>query len=131
MLKEITQFIENKTTSFTIGTNLFAGFRPDSPDRCVGILEMGGSAVYFDLPDRSDKMIQALSRAADYWDSRADSFEIYDILHGSTGWTLPVVGTDEYYAMVIEAVSDPQYLGTDQNGRHQFSTNYIFKIRDV
>lgn len=134
MLKAICQFIENKT-SFVKGTTLQVGWRPSSaPDRCNLVAESGGGGTIFDLPDRVDKMIQVLSRATTYFDARDDAQEIYDVLHGAAGWELPeVVVGEKYQAMVIEAVSVPQYLGTDEGGgkgRHEFSTNYIFRIRD-
>lgn len=131
MLKAICKFIENQTSSFTIGDTLQAAWRPiDAPNRCTLIAESGGGSVIFDLPDRADKMIQALSRATTYFDARDDAYEIYDALHGTAGWELPeVIAGDKYQAMVIEAVAPPQYLGIDEKGRHEFSTNYVWKIR--
>ena len=138
MLQEIAKFIENKTATFTIGTNLFEGHRlQDAPDRCTCILETGGSSLYFDLPDRVDKMIQVLSRSKSYVTARADAWEIFNALHtgayGSAGHTLAAVAPaiQNYVAMTIEAVSDPQYIGQDEKRRYEFSTNYLFKIRNA
>jgi len=36
----------------------------------------------------------------------------------------------EYETMVIEPISDPQYIGQDEKGRFEFSTNFIFRIKD-
>lgn len=132
MLKAICKFIENQTSSFIIGDTLQVAWRPlDAPDQCTLIAESGGGGTIFDLPDRADKMIQVLSRATTYFDARDDAQEIYDVLHGAAGWELPeVVAGKKYQAMVIEAVEVPQYLGIDEKGRHEFSVNYIFKIRD-
>lgn len=133
MLKAICQFIENKT-SFVKGTTLQVAWRPlDAPDRCILVAESGGGSVIFDLPDRTDKMIQILARGRPnyYFDPRDDSYEVYNVLHGAAGWELPeVVAGDKYQAMVIEAVSVPQYLGIDEKSRHEFSCNYIWKIRN-
>jgi len=131
MLKAICQFIEDKT-GFVKGTTLQVGWRPqDAPDRCILVAESGGGSLYFDLPDRVDKMIQVLSRATTYFDARDDAQEIYDALHGAAGWELPeVVVGKKYQAMIIEAVSIPQYLGIDEKGRHEFSTNFVWKIRN-
>lgn len=130
MLKEIVQFIEDKT-SFVIGTDLFAGHRlQDAPDQCQVVLETGGSALHFDLTDRVDKMIQVISRAKTYFTAREDAMEVFDALHtgdyGAAGHTLTT-----YVVMVIEAVSDPQYIGQDEKGRYEFSCNYQFKIRNA
>jgi len=131
MLKAVSQFIEDKT-SFVKGTTLQVGWRPlTAPNRCVLVAEAGGGSVYFDLKDRADKMIQILARSENYWDARDDSYEVYNVLHGAAGWELPeVVAGDKYQAMVIEAVAIPQYLGIDEKGRHEFSCNYIFRIRE-
>lgn len=130
MLKAVCQFIEDNT-SLVIGTTLQVAWRPlDAPDRCTLISESGGGSTYFDLKDRADKMIQALSRAFDYFDANADAQEIYNFLHGAAGWELPeVVAGKKFQAMVIEAVNVPQYLGLDEKDRHEISTNYIFRIR--
>ena len=137
MLKEIVQFIEDKT-SFVIGTDLFAGHRiPEAPDQCQVVMETGGSGLNFDLTDRVDKMIQVISRAKTYFTARADAREIFDALHagayGMAGHTLAAVApaVQDYEAMTIEAISDPQYIGQDEKGRYEFSTNYLFRIRNA
>jgi hypothetical protein len=32
--------------------------------------------------------------------------------------------------MTVEALAIPQYLGVDDNRRHLFSTNYIFRMEE-
>jgi len=134
MIKEVTQFIATKV-GLTIGTNFFAGHRPqDAPDDCDCVLETAGGSVYPDIPDRVDKHIQVLSRARTYFTARARAWAIYDALYrnyslGSAGWTLPNVVGDDYVAMVIEPLASPQYIDLDEKLRHEFSTNYVFRIR--
>lgn len=138
MLKEITKFIETKTATFVIGTNLFEGHRlQDAIDRCTCILETGGSGLHFDLTDRVDKMIQVLSRSKTYFTARADAWEVFNALHtgayGSAGHTLTAVAPaiQDYEVMTIEAISDPQYVGQDEKRRYEFSTNFMFRIRNA
>lgn len=138
MLKEIAKFIEDKTATFVIGTNLFEGHRlQDAPDRCTCILETGGSSLDFDLTDKIDKMIQVLSRSKTYFTARADAWEVFNALHtgtyGMAGHTLAAVAPaiQDYEAMVIEAISDPQYIGQDEKRRYEFSCNYLFRIRNA
>ena len=137
MIKEVTQFIANKA-SLTIGTDLFAGHRPqDAPDACDAILEASGGSVEFDLPERADPVFQVLSRATTYFTARARAWAIYDAIFrdhtdGSAGWTLPIVTVgEEYEAMIIEPSATPQYIGQDENGRYEFSTNYLMKIKKL
>ena len=138
MIKEITKFIESKT-SFVINADLFAGHRPEgAPDRCQVVLESSGGSIISDLPDRADMVIQILSRGNPkyYFQPRDDAWTIYDALfrnhpYGSAGWTLPVIiPGKEYEAMVIIPLAIPQNIGQDEKLRWEFSTNYIVKIRD-
>jgi hypothetical protein len=123
MIKEISQFIASKT-SFVIGDTLQVGHRlQNAPDRCQTVLETGGGHPYFDLPDRIDKAIQIMSRAKTYFNARDDAWEVFNAIHGTAGWQL--TGSKEI--MTIEALADPQYIGQDEKGRYEFSTNYIFK----
>lgn len=141
MIKEISKFIADES-GFTLGTTLQATRRTDaSPDRCNVVLESGGSTVYYDLPDRVDKMIQVISRAKTYEDARDDAWTIYKALFpnltddslplGSMTLSAIAPATQDYEAMTIEPLADPQYIGQDDKGRYEFSTNYLFRIQNV
>ena len=132
MIQEIAKFIETRT-SFVIGTTLRVGRRTqNSPDRCQVVLESAGGGVYFDLPDRGDVLIQVISRATTQMNARDDAWEIYKAIHGTAGWTLPVITSGVIYeAMTIEAVATPQYIGEDEKRRHEFSTNYVWQIKNA
>ena len=142
MLKEFASFVADKT-SFVKGSTLQVGFRPTSaPDRCNVIIESVGGESFFDMPHRVDQVFQILSRSergkkASIWQARDDAWEIFNTLTAnlpgllkSSGWDLPVVDK-AYIAMIIEAVASPQYIGYDEQGRFEYSTNYIVKIRDA
>lgn len=147
MLKEFAKFVQSKT-SFVTGTTLQVGHRPQSaPDRCSVILESVGGSPDFDLPDRIDKIFQIISRSEapghltteGIFDARDDAWEIFNALTGnlpgvlkSAQWTFPVVVVGvEYIANVIEALSDPRYMGTDEVGRFEYTADYLVKIRNV
>ena len=144
MLKEFAEFIESKT-SFVVGTTLQVGFQPlESPDRCSSILESIGGVPYFDIPGKIDKTFQILSRStrgkeANIFDARDDAWEIFNALTAnlpglikSSGWTLPIVVVGvEYVADTIEAMNDPAYIGQDKQGRFEYSTNYIVRLRNA
>ena len=145
MLKEFAKFVESKT-SFVSGSTLQVGHRPlTAPDRCNVIIESVGGSPNYDLPDQIEKVFQIISRSETpghpttkgMWDARDDAWEIFNALTAnlpglikSAQWTLPVVDK-AYVAMVIMALSDPAYIGTDERGRFEYSTNYIVKIRDA
>ena len=132
MIKEIAEFIED-LTPYTIGTQLFAGFwNSEAPDLASVVREISTSELFFFLPDRKNAMIQVVTRGEDYHDSRDMAYVIYNALHTRSARDLPMVTSGEnYVAMVIEAVTTPQYILEDEKGRHIFSTNFIFRLRDA
>jgi hypothetical protein len=132
MIKELAQYIEDNT-DFVIDTDLFAGFRPaDAPDRCVVVLESTGGAVNSYFPDAGEKLIQILSRATSYWDARVDIYTVFDLLKSKAQITFPIIVSDTAYkAEFIEAQSFPQSIQQDEEGRWEFSANFIIRIREL
>lgn len=138
MIREIAQFIEDMTHGyFTIGDNLFVGFLPQEtagvavPTRCAVVLENVPARVDGQLPDLAEKFIQVWNRAADFYDARDDAHVIFGVLHGASGWHLPVVesGEPDYFAMAIDAVGSPAPIrAPNEKGDFEFSTNYAFRI---
>lgn len=132
MLMEIAQFISNNT-ALVIGTDLFVGHRPQAAQaRCTVLLERSGGIEYFDLPDKVDWALQVLSRSDSYMTAREDAMLIHALLHGAAGWTLPVITSgDAYYLETAEAQAFPAYIGMDEKGNYEFSTNYVLRVRAV
>ena len=160
MIKEVTQFIENLTLGppWVIGVNLFAGAVPiknkdgdEVPKRYLAVLENAGGALlenvggvvtatppsavgdasYF--PRYVEKAIQLLNRAEDYLAARDDAHALFDALHQTAGWNLPVVDAGpQYLAIVIDAQSDPAPLDNPgEKSLFVFSCNYIWKIEEA
>ena len=137
MIQEVAAFIADKA-GLTVGTDLFEGHRPQGTiDACDLLQETTGGEIFFDLPERADPVFQVLSRAKNYVAARARAYIIYkaiyrDWIYGAAGFTLPVVTVgEEYEAMIIEPLAPPQYMGQDEKGRFEFSTNYMFKIKKL
>ena len=139
MIKEIAVFIATES-GFILGDTLQVAHRTDdSPDQCSVVLESVGAGIHPDLPDKLDKMIQVISRAETYMDALDDALVIFNALCGSVaGSELPlgireilaVAPATQDYEAVIEALAGPQYIGQDEKGRYEFSTNYIFRIQN-
>ena len=72
-----------------------------------------------------------MSRAADYQTARADSWKIFDAIDGTAGWRIAalVSGGQAYEAQTIEAQAVPQWIGQDEKGNHEFSANYVFRMK--
>ena len=144
MIKEITTFIRDKAAllpvpvALVIDADLFAGHRPqEAANDCDVVLETTGGEAFFELPERADPVIQVLSRGETYFTARARAHVIFDAIFrmhtfGSAGWTLPVIVAGvKYEAMVIVPLAPPQHIGQDEKLRHEFSTNYVFKLKRI
>ena len=133
MFREICTFIAARS-GFVIGSTLQTGrHAQNAPVRCVLVSESGGMPYFYPNTDMADLTIQVLSRAEKYFDARADIYAVHNAIHGTSGWNLPRLdgaSGEDYLAMTIEALAVPQYLGEDDNRRHLFSANYIFRMEE-
>jgi hypothetical protein len=128
MLKELATWICTLVPGLTLGGNVQYGFRAqDAPVRCHTLLDNGGPAD-FDLPYRTDMMLQVATRGEDIGQAREDAWAIYSAIHGTSGWTIgPIVsGGQQYKLWSIGAMAKPQYVGQDEKGTgFEFSCNYL------
>lgn len=127
MIEEFCKFIEDHTT-LVRGSTLQVGHRvPNAPDNCAVVLESGGGVPnnYSRSVNMVDKMIQITTRGKTFFIARDMAYEIFDFLKGQAGWNLPDLSGIKYLAMVINAITDPQWIGLDKKGRFEFSTNYM------
>lgn len=132
MFDEICALIQT-LTGFAIGSKLQYGhWAQDKPQRAVLVSEAGGTAEFYPNVDVIDVAIQVLCRAETYKQAREDAYIVFRALHGTNNWNLPrIVGSgSDYLAMTVDAVGIPYYLGVDNNRRHLFSTNYIFRMEE-
>lgn len=132
MFKEIVTLISG-LTGFAIGGKLQYGHSlQKAPVRCVLVQETGGEPNFY-CTDMVNVMIQVLTRAEKYKEAREDAWAVYHAIHGTSGWELPRLdglSGENYLAMTVEALYAPQYLGEDDNRRHLFSTNYVFRMEE-
>lgn len=147
------------TQTWTVGTNCFAGHIPvrnfagdDIPVRYLGVLETAGGAVLENVggvvtatppsapgdtdtywPKYIEKAVQLLNRAKSYFVAHDDAEELYEALHNTAGWNLPIVnGGPQYMACVIDAYGPPQPVeNPGKSGLYIFSTNYTWKIEEA
>lgn len=133
MLVEVGNCIELMTGgSFVLGDNLLIGWRPDdAPNRCAVCLEQAGGEVYGDLPDRVDLHVQVLTRSYDYHEARDDAYEIFRAIHGKCCKTLPIESGANYKNEIIDAIAAPFYIGQDDKGRFEFTTNYVWFFKEA
>jgi len=131
MIREIATLIST-LTGWTIGSDLQVGHRAqDAPERCRLVSEAGGGESNYYIPDSMNVNIQIITRAKTYMTARDDAWVAFEKLQGTAGWNMPNLASGpDYLAEVIEAIMTPQYIGQDANGLFEFSTNYIFRVRE-
>ncbi len=133
MLKELAAWICTRVAGLTLGANVQFGFRAqDAPVRCHTLLDSGGPSD-FDLPYRKDKMLQIATRGETIEQAHDDAWTIYDAIHGTSGWVIgPLVsGGQTYKIWSITGQAKPQYLGQDEKGGFEYSTNYLLLMSPV
>jgi hypothetical protein len=111
------------TADLTLGTNLFLGRLPDSPDTCVGLIQTGGLAptdTYgTSFPPLETQGLQTLVRAASYATGEALAVDIFKSLLSVENETL----TSTLY-LKIEANQSPFALERDEQERVVMSCNF-------
>lgn len=102
--------------SLTLGTNLYLGRLPDSPDTCVAIFETGGT-----LPEQTmggtlavleRPRVQVVTRRAGYSDARTLAYNVWNTLEGVANESLS--GTR---FLRVSAVQSPYPLERDSSDR--------------
>jgi hypothetical protein len=95
---------------------------------CV-ILERTPAVVNGQLPDYVEKAIQVWNRNTTYFSAREDAFQIFECLHGFTGWDMPlIIAGKQYHSWIIDAIGEPAPLMNPNDTKlFEFSTNYVFK----
>jgi len=111
-------------TTLTLGTNLFLGRLPDTPDTCVALIETGGLAAVeamggSTLPAYTQPRAQVLVRAAAYSDASDLATDIYKKVQLIDNEALSGVTY-----LRATGIQSPFYLERDGQERAVFSCNY-------
>ena len=116
---DIATYLSTSTSTWTLGTNIFAGNMPYTPNTCCSVTQTQGLP-----PQKTTDMefpgFQVKVRAAAYTTAQSLINDIFDALHRLTNTTMS--GRVYYW---IEAQGGPSYLGRDQANRALFSCNFI------
>src|ERR1051325_6921886 len=121
LLDEIGAYLQSLSLG-TVGTDLFLGSTPDSPDACVTVREYGGEAPEFTLGPSvayEQPRIQIVCRAgvADYAAARTKAEAIYRALNVAEA-TLSAT-----HYLRIEPLQSPFPIGRDENNRWEIAFN--------
>lgn len=115
------------TYSESPGGNVFVGYLPSAPNRCVAVLPSGGYEADAGLPyDRPS--IQVIVRGDDDPVWALDTWQlVYSALVALRNVTLPD-GT--YLVSLLPIQSGPIHLGKDDSHRYQYGMNLESEIRN-
>lgn len=105
--------------------NAFIDRLPNTPDLAVGIFTGGGGRPGVNRGARYPTLeFQVRGSAASPLTAQALAQAIHDAWHGLGATLLAAGGTTIAGARCAQ--SAPTYIGTDDNGRHQYSVNVEF-----
>jgi hypothetical protein len=109
----------------------FVATMPASPDAAVALMPSGGQPTNsHDGYDEPSLQIIVRSAAHDPRPGYARARAIYSHLVGLHGVTLDEGGDDEVRVIrTVASQSDPFPLGADENGRHEWTLNFVFRVR--
>lgn len=108
-----------------VGTNIFWGQLPDSPDACIALYETGGFQPPAELPE-AEPTIQIRARAASYTAAQTTIWAAFNALFPKTtdSKTLAVNSRMVH----VQALQSPASIGKDQKGRAEFVVNFKFNM---
>ena len=124
LLDDVGAYLDSQLVTLTIGTNLFLGRMPDTPDTCVAIYEYGGDAPISTMgsdamPPVEQPRIQILCRAPGYSSARSLALSCWTVVEAVLNETLS--GT-RYHR--ITANQSPFPLERDSHDRVLFAQNF-------
>jgi len=124
MINDVYTYLDAQT-SLTAGTDLFKSRLTESPNNQVVIYNTGGLEPDRYLPT-ADPTFQVLVRNTSYATGQSLVNDIVEALHQKTNVEL-VEGSKYFYYIFL--MYEPEHIGRDDKGRHEFSINFVCKYR--
>jgi len=124
MINDVYTYLDAQT-SLTAGTDLFKSRLTESPNNQVVIYNTGGLEPDRYLPT-ADPTFQVLVRNTSYATGQSLVNDIVEALHQKTNIEL-VSGSKYFYYIFL--MYEPEHIGRDDKGRHEFSINFVCKYR--
>jgi hypothetical protein len=122
-LVDIATYLDAQQASLTLGTNLFLGRMPDSPDTCVVLYEYGGSApdntMGSGLPVLQNPSVQIAVRAVLYASAESLINLCWATLEGIVNMSLSGTRYNR-----VTAIQSPFVLERDSQDRVIFVQNF-------
>lgn len=112
-------------TSLTAGTDLFKSRQTEEPENQTVVYNTGGFEPDRYLPTE-EPTFQVLVRNKSYQTGATLAQTIFELLNRVANQQLVDGGIYFYY---IFGMQSPAHIGRDERGRHEFSINFVCKIR--
>ena len=124
ILVDLGGYIDSNFASLTLGTNLFYGMLPESPDNCVALFENSGIAPVFTQGSNNAikierPQLQFLVRNTSYETGSALANSLYLFL---TEVANQSINSTQYLRVI--AISSPSVIERDSNKRVLFTCNF-------
>ena len=123
LLIDVATYVDSQLVSLILGTNLFVGRLPESPDTCAVLYEYGGTppdnTMGTALPSLENPSLQVLVRAANYASAQTLIQSIWVVLEGVVDTTLSGTRYNR-----ISANQSPFPLDRDSVDRVLFVQNF-------
>jgi len=117
LLEDIGNYLEQNGIG-VLGTDIFLGQLPASPDNVVALFEYAGYPPWLKLSCERPGL-QVRVRSTHYTTGRTKIEKVTQVLHGVTEQTINGV---RY--VIIQAEQSPFPLGRDENGRIEWAVNF-------
>lgn len=108
------------------GKDIFIGVLPENQDNAVKLNQTGGLEPSHYLPIEQPT-VQVMVRNTAFGAGLDKAKAIYDALHRQGDNLLLASGGVD--VMTCFAIQEPFHLGQDENQRHLFVVNFVFKLR--
>lgn len=126
LLDNLAAYLVAQSICTKVGKDVFIGLLPEKQDNGVKLEQTGGIEPDRDIPIEQPT-VQVMVRNKAYPDGLDKAKAIYDALHRKgDDLVLEAGGVD---VMTCFAMQEPFHLGLDENSRHLFVVNFVFKLR--
>lgn len=123
-LIDIATYLDSQLATLTLGTNLFVGRMPDTPDTCVALYEYGGASPTEVMggatpPVLENPRLQVATRDASYANAETLARSIWNALTGVLDETLTLTRYN-----IVDAIQSPFPIERDTHDRVIFVQNF-------
>lgn len=125
MIDDVYTYLDTAIKDLTAGTNLFKSRLSESPNDQVVIYNTGGLEPDRYLPT-AQPTFQVLVRNTSYSAGYSIAKQVANELHQVVNARLV---KDSIYFYYIFLLNEPEHIGRDDKGRHEFSINFVCKLR--